>query len=839
MKRFIKQRLSVLLSSAIIAQAFALPGEIHASSIESPFNDIVPVSVTDSSNDGNIPANAIDHNRATKWGTSIPGNWLQFDLGEPKQIGYLGMAFYIGDARPSKFDILVSNDGHSWQNVLTGQSSGTTNDIEPFKLAEPVEARYVRISGNGNTKSTYSGITEVQIYAPTSDGSTPVVSVPSFDPPKPEGYQPFTKAGMYNADGSVHAVHTPNAVTGRTINVTDFNVNLADNDTDDTKGIQAAIAAAQPGDEVYLPDGVYNLTASTDDYANTYNILLKSGVNFRGQSEQGTVLKTTLDKIKGSTVLKAPSLNNILISDLMITSTWNKAFPTTTSKNNPDAGGPDNAITIVNVGEQPAYNITVDNVTMERYMRVGVKVDSSRDIVVRNCLFRDTTDAGGGGTGYGMNFQGRPKVDRTGFKDDAVWNLAENNTFQGPHLRHGVLVQYMQHNSVIRNNTFKDIWLDAIDLHGEGEYLNEITGNVITNIRSGAGIGLGNTGGTAPYDHSASGHGNLIRNNIITESNDGVTVTMGTPGTVIENNVIKQSDDDNGSGITVQNGPGTIIRGNEISGSPVTGFWGIQLKHDNGDKNAGYIGKGDPKDVQIVYNLIVDNDNGIDVQAGTGIVLKNNYLKNATKDYNKGASADVREEWPLATPLPPTVVSADITSDGHEFIGDVVLSAPKFMRVDLYANDKVIGSVYGLGQPDLIIPVRLANGDYTLTAAAVDPFGHVSKTIAVTQLERAKSANAHLSSLTVKSDKKYGTHEVDFNIDTTEYRVQVDEPDNKLVVNAVTADSKAKLFIDGREQPSGQDVALEKLKKGDNAFKIQVKAENGQVKTYTLIVRRK
>ena len=87
-----------------------------------------------------------------------------------------------------------------------------------------------------------------------------------------------------------------------------------------------------------------------------------------------------------------------------------------------------------------------------------------------------------------------PKVDRNGFANDTRWNLVEDSSFEGPYLRHGALIQYVAHNNVIRHNEFHQVRLDAIDLHGELEYFNEIHNNLITDMPYGGGIGIGNTG---------------------------------------------------------------------------------------------------------------------------------------------------------------------------------------------------------------------------------------------------------------------------------------------------------------------------------------------------------
>jgi Endopolygalacturonase len=61
------------------------------------------------------------------------------------------------------------------------------------------------------------------------------------------------KPGLYRENGAPHTPHTPNRVTGRTINVLDYGADPRNNSTDDRPAIQAAIQAAKPGDEVYLP----------------------------------------------------------------------------------------------------------------------------------------------------------------------------------------------------------------------------------------------------------------------------------------------------------------------------------------------------------------------------------------------------------------------------------------------------------------------------------------------------------------------------------------------------------------------------------------------------------
>lgn len=126
---------------------------------------VAPVAaVTASADDGNAPANAVDGNLATRWSASGAGQWLQLDLGSPVQFASVGIAFYSGTSRIAYFDLSASMDTVQWAALATGlQSSGATLDLETF--ATPVtEARYVRVTGHGNSVNAWNSITEVAVY---------------------------------------------------------------------------------------------------------------------------------------------------------------------------------------------------------------------------------------------------------------------------------------------------------------------------------------------------------------------------------------------------------------------------------------------------------------------------------------------------------------------------------------------------------------------------------------------------------------------------------------------------------------------------------------------------
>ncbi len=126
--------------------------------------------VTDKENDGNLPENTFDNNTGTRWSSSGTDQWIQYDLGKTQDIGYLGISFFLQNTRYTTFDVLVSEDLASWNQVYSGNSAIVANDAV-FQLFDfpDTQGRYVRIVGHGNSSNLWNSITEVQIYAPNAE----------------------------------------------------------------------------------------------------------------------------------------------------------------------------------------------------------------------------------------------------------------------------------------------------------------------------------------------------------------------------------------------------------------------------------------------------------------------------------------------------------------------------------------------------------------------------------------------------------------------------------------------------------------------------------------------
>ncbi|WP_394150481.1 polysaccharide lyase family 7 protein [Vibrio maritimus] len=128
---------------------------------ELPRADILkPVLIEATSHDGNGPERMFDNDLKTRWSANGAGENVTYDYGSVNTFDAVRLAFHKGNARSTLFDIEVSVDGKTWTKALEGgASSGAVNGYERFSF-DPVEARYVRYVGKGNSKSSWNSVTE-------------------------------------------------------------------------------------------------------------------------------------------------------------------------------------------------------------------------------------------------------------------------------------------------------------------------------------------------------------------------------------------------------------------------------------------------------------------------------------------------------------------------------------------------------------------------------------------------------------------------------------------------------------------------------------------------------
>ncbi|MFC9775362.1 cadherin-like beta sandwich domain-containing protein [Paenibacillus chitinolyticus] len=132
------------------------------------------------------------------------------------------------------------------------------------------------------------------------------------------------------------------------------------------------------------------------------------------------------------------------------------------------------------------------------------------------------------------------------------------------------------------------------------------------------------------------------------------------------------------------------------------------------------------------------------------------------------------------------------------------------------------------------VPVSLNVGDNTITVVVTAQDGTTSETYTVTVNRAAPlSGNADLSSLSLSA----GTLTPAYAPGTTTYTVNVANAVNTVDVTPATADSTASVKVDGKPVTSGTASAVS-LNVGSNTVEVQVTAQNGSVKTYTLTITR-
>ncbi|MGI0000511.1 MAG: discoidin domain-containing protein, partial [Nitrososphaeraceae archaeon] len=112
----------------------------------------------------NTEASSVDNDLSTKWSNLGLGSWLQFDLGQEKQICDIGISWYKGNLRYIDFLVSVSSDGYDFRQVFSSTNTYTTDDIEVYDIPDTV-GKYLRITVTGNSVNDWASINEVDVFA--------------------------------------------------------------------------------------------------------------------------------------------------------------------------------------------------------------------------------------------------------------------------------------------------------------------------------------------------------------------------------------------------------------------------------------------------------------------------------------------------------------------------------------------------------------------------------------------------------------------------------------------------------------------------------------------------
>jgi large repetitive protein len=535
-----------------------------------------------------------------------------------------------------------------------------------------------------------------------------------------QGRDAASSPGLYEPDGTPHELPVVHAVTGATLDVTEFGA-VPDDGVDDAAAIRVALSAAAPGDEVFVPAGVYDLVTVSEENDEA-NVSLRSGVNLRGAS-MGTTTLMSHDDDEDATVILGAGVQDVRLSDFTVTSAWEGEHSADPEEHNPDAGGVSVGIHLEYAGDRMVRGVTIDAVRIEKFRKAAVKLTRTRDVVLQNCEIADATDVGPGGAGYGVLIEGTYLTPREGFPDDSVHNVVQDCHIAGPYVRHGVLLQTYTHNDVVRDNVIEATALDAVDLHGEDEYLNEIYGNTITGVTGGAAIGLGNSGGST-YVHSSTGPRNDLHDNTLTGCRFGIRVQYATPDTLIERNVIHDGLED---GVHLGNAPRTIVQGNVISDNGAEDFWAVRLEGDEGTQpDEGGVGPGTPDGSVVQNNVMERNHGGAIALVGRGVTYGHNTILANREDFRasmefEGAAADADTVPPAA----PTGLEAIARSPDRATLAWNAVADDTVTRFLVYRDGVLVATT--AGQTTATI-VNLEGGrSYEVKVRAADGGGNLSQ----------------------------------------------------------------------------------------------------------------
>jgi len=110
----------------------------------------------------NYPENTLDYDLSTRWSVNGDNEWLLLKLIDTFIVTSVDIAFYKGNERTAYFDIGVSLDSNLFENSYSFESPDTTLNPVNYDF-EDQKAKYVKITGKGNSSNLWNSITYVHI----------------------------------------------------------------------------------------------------------------------------------------------------------------------------------------------------------------------------------------------------------------------------------------------------------------------------------------------------------------------------------------------------------------------------------------------------------------------------------------------------------------------------------------------------------------------------------------------------------------------------------------------------------------------------------------------------
>ena len=173
----------VVLSTSFSTQIYSQASVAVVNSACDASDGLVIVSATDDGlyEETHGPENSIDGDLDpdSRWSNESQGTPknLLLDLGAVQTVKSVNIAWYKGDSRKAQFSIEASSNGTDFESIVPArQSGGTTLDFESYPL-DSVQAKIIRISGNGNESNDWNSIVEVAVYGCGEPVEKPAIPV--------------------------------------------------------------------------------------------------------------------------------------------------------------------------------------------------------------------------------------------------------------------------------------------------------------------------------------------------------------------------------------------------------------------------------------------------------------------------------------------------------------------------------------------------------------------------------------------------------------------------------------------------------------------------------------
>jgi hypothetical protein len=154
--------ISILLMSVVVVSSMGT----HAADAQINNNKCQQLPITEVAANGIRGSGsaqfAVDKDPTTRWANQALGSFIQLNLGQPKVLCDIDIAWYRGDVRSYNFVISTSNDGVVFKEIAKAKSTGQTTFLERYNIPDH-SAQYVRITVNGNTDNDLGSITEMSV----------------------------------------------------------------------------------------------------------------------------------------------------------------------------------------------------------------------------------------------------------------------------------------------------------------------------------------------------------------------------------------------------------------------------------------------------------------------------------------------------------------------------------------------------------------------------------------------------------------------------------------------------------------------------------------------------